>query len=68
MDGKELKECLKLHTAKHGIKSLTRRERDYLQGRIDYTGYLNGCYEEYISDKTVHIPPDIPPREEDIYD
>lgn len=51
MDGKELKECLKLHAAKHGIKSLTRLEQDYLKGRIDYTGYLNGCYDEYVNDK-----------------
>jgi hypothetical protein len=68
MDGKELKEFLKIHAAKHGIKSLTLRERDFLQGRIDYTCYINGCYEEYINDKTVCFPPDILPQEEDIYD
>ncbi len=63
-----MKYYLGLHAKKYGIKSLGSRERDFLEGRIDYNTLLYECYDEYSEDKTVCIPPDLPVMEEDIYD
>ena len=47
MDGKELRQHLSDCARQNGIESLSPVERDYLDGRITYTGYLQRCYADY---------------------
>ena len=51
MDPKELKLTLSNHAKQHGFDSLSAPEKDYLTGRLDYTGYLQRCYADYSKGK-----------------
>ena len=61
MDGKELLQTLSDYARQHGIESLSPVERDYLDGRITYIGYLQRCYADYakgglFSSRPAHNP------------
>ena len=53
MDAKELKQVLKDIADEFGLESswLSPAERDFLTGRLDYTGYMQRCYADYSKGK-----------------
>ena len=51
MDAKELKQTLSDYAKQHGLDALSAAEKDFLTGRLDYTGYLQRCYADYSKGK-----------------
>ena len=49
MNAAQLKATLQKLAKEYGRNNLTPVEIDYLTGKIDFTGYLNRCYVEYIN-------------------
>ena len=48
MNASQLKAELQKFAKKHGRNNLTQVEIDFMTGSIDFTGYLNRCYDEYV--------------------